>query len=115
MQVTTVTPLAKVEPEAGTQVRLAPGQLSDTVMAKVTFEAMHWPGSVERTMFVEQPIEGGSVSLMVTVKLHVTLLLLLSVRRKLFVVVPLEKVEPLGSPAVWVSTAPGQLSVKLTL
>ena len=54
------------------------------------------------------------MSLTVTVKLQFVVLLLASVRLKVFVVVPLGKAEPLGKPAVWVSTAPGQLSLNVT-
>ena len=66
-------------------------------------------------MFVEQEMDGGSVSRTVTVKLLETSLLLVSVRVKLFVVIPLGKAEPLGSPAVWVSTCPEQLSLFVTM
>jgi hypothetical protein len=40
-QVTRVTPLAKVEPEGGTQTTPTPGQLSLAVTTNVTFEAVH--------------------------------------------------------------------------
>ena len=77
--------------------------------------AVQSPGSVFTEMFVEQEMDGGSVSLTVTVKLHETALLLVSVTVKLFVVIPLGKAEPLGNPAVWVSTCPGQLSLLVTV
>ena len=63
---------------------------------------------------IGQGILGGSVSLMVTVKLHVAVLPLASVTRKLLVVVTLGKVAPLGRPAVCDNTAPGQLLLKVT-
>jgi len=51
-------------------------------------------------MFDGQLIVGASVSLTVTVKLHVTELLAASVNWKVFVVVPFGKAAPLASPAV---------------
>ena len=55
---TTVTPFAKVEPDAGAHTTVAPGQLSFTVTTNVTLEALHWPGSVEWTILVGQVIVG---------------------------------------------------------
>jgi len=77
--------------------------------------AVQRPGSVFTAMFVEQEMDGGSLSLTVTVKLHETALLLVSVTVKLLVVIPLGKADPLGNPAVWVSTWPGQLSLLVTV
>ena len=62
--------------------------------------AVHKPGAVLTTMFDGQLIVGASVSLTVTVKLHVTELLAASVNWKVFVVVPFGKAAPLASPAV---------------
>ena len=58
-----------------------------------------------------QVIVGGILSTTVTVKLQELVLPAASVARKVFVVVPAGKVEPLASPAVWVVVAPLQLSV----
>lgn len=50
VQVTVVTPLAKLDPEAGEQVTVAPGQLSETLgVAKVT-TAEHCVGAVLEVM-----------------------------------------------------------------
>ena len=114
IQFTIVTPFGKVEPDGGIHITVTPGQLSFTVTTKVTFDALHWPGSVESTMFVGQTKEGGSVSSTVIVKLQLTILLLASVTTNVLVVIPFGNVEPLGSPAVCVSTAPGQLVLKVT-
>ncbi len=59
VHVTVVTPLEKEEPLGGAQPTLAKPQLSVAVAVKVIFEAEHWPGSVERTIFAGQAIAGG--------------------------------------------------------
>ena len=46
----------------------------------------------------------------VTLKEHCAVLPAASVTLKVFVVVPAGNVPPLGTPAIWVVTAPGQLS-----
>src|ERR1051326_6070471 len=69
VQVTVVTPLAKVEALAGEQATATPGQLSVAPgNAHVTFDLVHWPASVMSVMFAGQAlITGVSVSLIVTV------------------------------------------------
>src|SRR5438105_14456348 len=62
-------------------------------------------------MFDGQPITGGSLSLTVTVKLHVAVLPAPSAIRISFVVTPTGKADPLANPPVCVVTAPAQLSV----
>ena len=57
-----------------------------------------------------QVIVGSSVSFTVTVKLHWAVLPEASVTKKVLVVVPTGKAEPLARPAVCVVTEPAQLS-----
>src|SRR5436305_10687088 len=56
-----------------------------------------------------------SVSLLVPVKLLFAYTTLFRSTRNVLVVTPLGKVAPLARPALWVTTAPGQLSELLTL
>jgi hypothetical protein len=62
-------------------------------------------------MLAGQTIAGASVSLIVTVKLHVAVRPAPSVTTKVFTVAPTGKVDPLARPAVRTVVAPGQLSV----
>src|SRR3989442_6753904 len=62
-------------------------------------------------MLAGQLITGGSLSLTVTVKLHVAVLPAASVTRKTLVVTPTGKTDPLANPPVCVVSAPGQLSL----
>src|SRR2546426_4565976 len=95
VQVTVVLPLAKVEPLAGLQLTVWPGQLSAPAgVVKVT-TALHIPGSVDWVMLAGQTIVGDCVSLTVTVKLHVPVLPEVSVAVQLTVVVPTGKLVPL--------------------
>src|SRR5204862_1526297 len=61
-------------------------------------------------MLVGQLITGGSLSVTVTVKLHVAVLPAASVTRNTLVVTPTGKADPLANPPVCVVTAPAQLS-----
>src|SRR5438445_12841952 len=61
-------------------------------------------------MLVGHAITGGSLSLTVTVKLHVAVLPAASVTRNTLVVTPTGKADPLANPPVCVVTAPAQLS-----
>src|SRR5438876_859149 len=66
VQVTSVGPTWKVDPEAGLQTMLTvPGELSLTWTVKVT-TAEHWPASVPFITLDGHWIVGGVVSLMVT-------------------------------------------------
>ena len=66
VQVTSVGPTWKVDPEAGLQTTLTvPGELSLTWTVKVT-TAEHWPASVPFITLDGHWIVGGVVSLMVT-------------------------------------------------
>src|SRR5438552_14649054 len=69
-RVTAVTPFGNVEPLAGEQATVTPGQLSLDVTEKSTLLLLHWPPSVLATMFVGQLMLGGSVSTIVTVKMQ---------------------------------------------
>ena len=62
-------------------------------------------------IFAGQVIEGNWASFTVTVNAQVAVLLAASVARKVLVVTPTGKLEPLANPAVWVVVAPAQLSV----
>jgi hypothetical protein len=79
----------------------------------VTFALLHCPGSVLATISLEQKILGGCVSLTMTRKLQLAVLLALSVAVQVTVWVPLAKVEPLGGMQLTVTL--GQLSVALAL
>jgi hypothetical protein len=98
VQVTVVTPLANVEPLAGTQATKTPGQLSVAEGSlQVTFVFEHVPESVLPVMFDgHEPITGFSVSFTVTVKEQVEKKPTLFVAPQFTVVVPLGKVEPLA-------------------
>src|SRR5437764_13429218 len=88
VQVTVVVPLAKLEPEAGEQLVVTPGQLSLAVGLKVTVCAQV-PGAGLVKIFAGQVIVGFSVSFTVTVKVQVLVLLEASVAVQVTVVVPL--------------------------
>src|SRR5438094_4093944 len=60
-------------------------------------------------MLVGHMIAGGSLSLTVTVKLHVAVLPAASVTRNTLVVTPTGKADPLANPPVCVFTSPTQL------
>src|SRR5438105_4960119 len=105
---TVLVPFAKVEPLGGVQAILTPGQLSVAVGANVT-TALHRPRAVLVTILPGQAITGFSVSLTVTVKLQLAVLLDVPVAVQLTVLVPFAKVDPLGG--VQAILTPGQLSV----
>jgi hypothetical protein len=111
VQVTVVTPLANVEPLAGTHATSTPGQLSVAEGSlHVTFVFEQVPESVEPAMFDGQaPITGFSVSSMVTVKVQAFVFPLVSVAVQVTVVTPLANVEPLAGTHA--TRTPGQLSV----
>jgi hypothetical protein len=92
---------------------VAPAQLSLKLTEYVTMAA-HWPGSLLTLTLAGQVIEGASVSFTVTVNEQVAVLPEPSVTTNVFAVTPLGKLLPLASPAVWLSVAPAQLSLKLT-
>src|SRR6266511_8253 len=108
-----VTPTGKPDPLANPPVCAvsAPGQLSLPTGVVYVTTALHWPTSTLVAMLVGQPIAGSSVSLTVTVKLHVAVLPAASVTTKVLVVTPTGKAAPLVNPPVCAVTAPGQLSV----
>src|SRR5260221_9675576 len=62
-QLTRVKPLSNVEPLAGVQIKVAPGQLSVDAAKKVTLLLLHWPASVVATIGAGQLIPGASRSL----------------------------------------------------
>jgi len=58
VQLTEVVPTGNVDPEAGTQVTVAPGQLSIAVAVKFT-TAEHWPAVLPTVIFAGQVTVGG--------------------------------------------------------
>ena len=108
VQSTVVVPLAKVEPLAGVQLVVTPGQLSLAAGAAQLTTAEQTLGSVFFVILVGQVIAGFSLSLTVTLKLQEAVLPLASVTVQVTVLLPLAKVEPLAGLqlTVW----PGQLS-----
>src|SRR5207253_357818 len=109
--VTVVVPTAKLLPLAGTLAMFVTAQLSVAVTTNVTL-LEHVPANTFTTRLVEQVIVGGSVSVTVTVKLHVVLLPLVSVAVLVTVVVPTAKLLPLAGTLAMFVTA--QLSVAVT-
>ncbi len=91
---------------ATAQLSTADGRPSDTLPTE--FE----PGGAATVKSLGHVMRGGSMSLTVTVKEQVLAFPPASVTRKVFVVTPLGKIEPLASPLSKVSVAPGQLSPK---
>src|SRR5438874_11441041 len=71
LQVTGVTPLLKVVPEAGEQALVTPGQLSVAVKVQVTLAFEQRLLSVEATILAGQVTTGGTVSTIATLKAHV--------------------------------------------
>lgn len=92
VQVTVVVPTGKVEPDAGEQTTVTPGQLSDAVGAKFTVAEVRIghlePAAVK--MFAGHVIVGGCVSLTLTVNVQVGP----AVEVHVTVVVPTGKNEP---------------------
>src|SRR6266481_5400968 len=108
--VTVVVPSAKLLPLAGTLAMFVTAQLSVAVTTKVTL-LEHVPDALT-TRLVEQVIVGGTVSVTLTVKVHVLLLPLLSRAVLVTVVVPTAKLLPLAGTLEMFVTA--QLSVAVT-
>ena len=111
LQLTVVVPTVKLEPEAGVQVTVAPGQLSVTVgLVKVTVAAQAPVAAGTLVMFDGQaPSTGSWVSLTVTVKVQgADILPEASVALQLTVVVPTGKLLP--EAGVQATVAFGQLS-----
>ena len=75
--------------------------------------AEHWPGSVDVTMFAGHAMVGFSVSLTVTVKLHVAVFPDVSVAVQVTVVVPFGKAVPEAGEQLVVTL--GQLSLAVAL
>ena len=73
--------------------------------------ALHRFVVLATAMFAGQVMAGSCVSLTVTVKAQVAVLLAPSVTLKVFVVVPTGNEDPDGKPEVWIVVWPEQLSV----
>jgi hypothetical protein len=110
--VMTVTPTGKVLPLAGTLTTVADPQLSVAVTTNVTLLRLHWPASADNARFSGQLICGFSVSLIVTVNVHVLVLPWLSVAVFVTIVTPIGKVLPLGGTLT--TLAEPQLSLAVT-
>ena len=109
VQVTVVVPTGKKLPEAGLQLTVTPGQLSDAVAVKVV-TAPHWFGSFDLTMFIGQVTAGACVSCTVTVKLQVVPICDVQVT----VVVPTGKKELEAGEQVTVPQVPVVVGAKVT-
>ncbi len=107
--VTGVVPMPKKEPLAGRAADVAPGQLSvGNGILKDTL-APHCPALLLTVTLLGQLAVGASVSLTVTLKLHMPVFPAASVAVTVTGVVPMPKKEPLAGKAA--DVAPGQLSV----
>ena len=113
VQVTVVTPLLKVEPEAGAHATVGAGvQLSVAVGAVKLATAVHTFGSVDLTILAgHAPIIGFCVSLTVTVKRHDDVLLDESVTVQVTVVLPFGNTEPDAGEQTTAFGGSGQLSL----
>jgi hypothetical protein len=107
--VTVVVPFGNAEPEGGVLTSVLPGQLSLLVTTKLTTAEQRF-GSVETVIFAGQVIVGGSLSLIVTVKVHDAVFFDSSLTSQVTVVTPFGKVAPEAGMHVTAPT-PGQLSV----
>lgn len=97
VQVTVVVPMGNVEPEGGVHATVTPGQLSDAVGAGKVTVALLEIGQVcaaTAVTFAGQVIEGGCVSLTVTVNEQLLVLPDASVAVQVTVVAPFGKTAP---------------------
>lgn len=111
-----VVPIGKVEPLGKPPVCAmeTPGQLSLADGATQFTTAPQIPVVLLTKIFTGHDVNtGNSLSVTVTVKEHMLLLPLASVAVNDTVVVPIGKTDPLGKPAVCVTTIPAQLSVAI--
>ena len=96
VQVTVVVPTGKKLPLGGTHEAVTPGQLSPIVGGANATIAPQLPGSLLAETLAGQEMVGFSVSLTVTVKVHIPILPAASVAVQVTVVVPTVKNDPLG-------------------
>ena len=108
-----LTPTGKVEPLARPAVRavVTPEQLSRPTGAVYVTIFPQLPAAAVTLMFAGQDMEGGILSITVTVKEQVAVLPAASVAVYVTVFNPTGKVEPLARPAVRAVVTPEQLSV----
>lgn len=109
VQVTTVVPTGKTEPEPGLHEKVAPGKLSVTTGFGYVTRAAHWFASLDLVMPAGQVMLGGWLSVTVTVKLQLAVRPTASVAVQFTVVEPRPKCEL--EAGVQVAVAPGQLSL----
>jgi len=105
---TLVIPSGKDEPDGGTQLKFAPGQLSITDGVGKFTAGEHWPGDAVTATLDGHTTLIRSISLTVTVNEHVAVAPPASVATQLTVVVPMAKLEPVGGEQT--TLANGQLS-----
>lgn len=110
VHVTVVVPTGNVDPDAGTHVTVAPGQLSDATGTVYETLAEHWPDVAGALTFAGQVNAGACVSVTVTVKLQLPVFEDASVAVHVTVVVPTGNVAPVAGTQV-TGPVPGQLSV----
>jgi hypothetical protein len=109
VQVTVVVPSGTLEPDAGLQATVTPGQLSEATGAGYVMITLDAPFGVTAVTFAGHMITGGCVSFTVMVNVQVAVLPAASVAVPVTVVTPFGKVEPDGGEATRVGTE--QLSV----
>jgi hypothetical protein len=113
VHVTVVVPIGNDDPDAGTQLTVAPGQLSEAVGTVYVAVAVPDPGGFSVTvMFAGHATVGACVSWIVTVNVQVPsgLFAETSLAVHVTVVVPTGNVDPEAGTQLTVTT-PGQLSV----
>ena len=109
VHVTVVTPTGNAEPDAGTQLTVAPGQLSEAVgVVYVTVADPEDGGASTTVMFAGHVTVGASLSVIVTVNVHVAVFAAASVAVHVTVVMPTGNVEP--DAGTHATVTPGQLS-----
>jgi hypothetical protein len=111
---TLVTPMGKVDPlvKPAVCVIINPGQLSLATGAAQLTTAPHTPGLLFTEIFIGHEVNTGNwLSVTVTTNEQVAVFPPASVAVKVTLVMPTGKTDPLGKPAVWEITVPGQLSV----
>ena len=103
-----MTPSGNDDPDGGTQLTLAPGQLSITVGGEKFTAGEHCPADAVTVTFAGQTSAMRSKSLTVTVNEQVAVRPPPSVATQVTVVIPIAKLEPLGGEQTTLKI--GQLS-----
>src|SRR5882724_9918393 len=111
VQSTLLTPSGKDDPDGGTQLTFAPGQLSITSGAGKFTAGEQLPGDAVTETLAGHTTFIRSISLTVTVNEHVAVAPAASVATQETVVVPIEKLEPVGGEQTTLNV--GQLSTAI--